>query len=235
MLGYKVLYVTKKILLTLFVFATLLTPQQNLCAESDDIYEDSAAFGFDFKQEKEDETFFYFGRFLMLGAEAGLRTFTGNLGTIYDPGLVLGGHLTYFMTLGFSLEFLLEYSWHNYIVDNTSGSLSLLNVDLLGKYYITSTTFTRALVYANPYIFAGIGQYVRFFNSANFPSSGKDASFGFPIGAGFEFPVIEKSFYVGLKFIFHWILFKDEDQTSTGGASLNGDAISIVSTLTYNF
>ena len=206
-----------------------------LLAESDDIYEDSAAFGFDFKQEKEDETFFYFGRFLMLGAETGLRTFTGSLGSIYDPGFLVGGHLTNFLTLGFSLELLSEFSWHNFVVDNTSGSIQLLNIDLLAKYYITSTTFTRALVYANPYIFAGVGQYLRFYNSAQFPSSGKDASFGFPLGAGFEFPVVEKAFYVGLKFIFHWILFKDEDQRSTGGTSLDGDTISFVATFTYNF
>jgi len=234
-LVYKVSQLKKNITCLILIAAFFLIYTPSLHAQSDDIYEDSAAFGFDFKQEKEDETFFYFGRFLMLGAETGLRTFTGNLGTIYDPGLVLGGHLTYFLTLGFSIEFLLEYSWHNFVVDNTSGQISLFNIDLLAKYYITSTTFTRALVYANPYIFAGVGQYLRFYNSASFPSSGKDAAFGFPIGAGFEFPVVERVFYVGLKFIYHWILFKDEDQRSTGGTALDGDAISLVATFTYNF
>ena len=232
---YKVSYLRIKFILAALLFQAFLIAPLCLHAQTDDIYEDSAAFGFDFKQEKEDETFFYFGRFLMLGAETGLRTFTGSLGTIYDPGLVLGGHLTYFLTLGLSLEFLTEYSWHNFVVDNTSGTINLFNMNLLVKYYITSTTFTRALVYANPYIFAGMGEYLRFYNSAHFPSSGKDAAFGFPLGAGFEFPVVDRVFYVGLKFIYHWIMFKDEDQRSTGGASLDGDAISFVTTLTYNF
>ena len=205
-----------------------------IAAQTDDIYESSEAFGVDLKQEKEDETFFYFGRFLMAGLGTGVRTFTGNLGTIYNPGFEVSGS-TYFFTLGFAAELLTQYSWHEFVVDNVSGNIALLNVNLSTKYYITSTQFTRALVYANPYIMAGVGQYFRFYNSSQFPASGKENALGFNIGGGFEFPVKERVFYIGLRFLYHWIFFKDENQTSSGGTPLDGDALSFLATFSYNF
>ncbi|MBI2027899.1 MAG: outer membrane beta-barrel protein [Deltaproteobacteria bacterium] len=222
------------VLLTFFLFCSFYIPQ-NAHAQSDDIYEDSDAFGLDHRQEKEDETFFYFGRFFMLGAETGVRTFTGNLGAIYEPGLEIGTYATYFMTLGFSLELMLDYSWHNFVVDNISGTVSLLNVNVNGKYYITSTEFNRALAYANPYVFAGFGQYFRFTGSDAFRRETKENAFGVDFGAGFEFPLSERKLYAGFKTIFHWIFFKDEHMGSVQGTPLDGDAVSFLLTLNYNF
>lgn len=201
-----------------------------------DIYEDASAYGYDLKQEVEDEIFFYEARFIDVGMHLGGRTFTGGLGTQFGTGLSFGGFLTYYFTRRFGMEFTINDSIHQFLIDGVAGWSTLIDILVRGKYYFISDKYSKALLFANPHVFVGGGQFIRTKGINNDTSKTQDNGFGAEFGAGFEVPIQERTLFLGAQASFQLIFFNDEnDRADLTGIPFNGDAINFVTTLTYSF
>ena len=213
------------------LLCVLLTPS----AWAIDIYEDASSYGYDLKQEQEDEIFFYEGRFVDFSLRLGSRTFTQGLGLHFGTGFQFGGSMTYFFTRRFGLELAIDDSMHQFLIDGVSGWATLLDVLLRGKYYFLSDAYSKALLFANPHIFVGGGQFIRTKWLDDVPAKTKDNGFGFDFGAGFEVPIKERQVFLGVEASYQLIFFQDESDKTDEGAPLNGDAVSLLGKITYSF
>lgn len=200
-----------------------------------DVYEDASAFGYDTKQESEDEIFFYESRFVDLGVHVGGRTFTGGLAKLFGTGFCIGGFFDYFFTRRLALEITLNNSWHEFLIDGVRGTATLM--DILGrvKLYFVSDSYSKALAFANPYIFLGGGQFIRKQYRTDLNVSNTTLGPGVEFGGGFEIPLKERQLYLGVKPSYQMIFFQDESDKTRRGTQLNGDAINFVASLTYSF
>lgn len=203
--------------------------------QAQDLFEDASAYGYDLKQEAEDELFFYESRFVDIGLHVGGRSFTGGLGQLFGTGLSVGGFIAYFFTRSFAIEFTVNNSWHQFLIDGKKGTAMLLDILGRGKFYFTSDEFSRALTFANPYLFIGGGQFIRTKSRNDVPAQTTDEGPGIEFGGGFEIPLKERQIYLGVKPSYQLIFFQDEDDRTNRGTQLNGDAISFVVNLTYSF
>lgn len=225
---YKHLFRCFVVVITLF-FLTSLSFSQT------DIYEDASAYGYDVKQEEEDEIFFYESRFVDIGLHGGMRTFTGGLGNLFGLGPSFGGFLTYYFTQSFALEMTLNNSFHQFLIDGVRGWVSLLDIIFRGKYYFVSDSYSKALTYANPHAFLGVGEFIRIKTRSDVPTSTTDQGLGLEFGAGFEVPVKERQVFLGINSSYQLIFFQDENQKTSRGTQLDGDCVNLVATLTYTF
>lgn len=200
-----------------------------------DIYEDASAYGYDVKQEEQDEVFFYESRFVDIGLHLGMRTFTGGLGNLFGLGPSYGGFLTYYFSRHFGLEFTINDSVHQFLIDGIRGWMSILDIILRGKYYFVSDSYSKALLFSNPYIFLGTGEFIRTKWRNDVPASTTDQGFGLEFGGGFEIPLKERQVFLGINSSYQLIFFQDENRRTARGTQLNGDCINLVSTLTYSF
>ncbi|HBQ21891.1 MAG: hypothetical protein A3D19_01160 [Deltaproteobacteria bacterium RIFCSPHIGHO2_02_FULL_38_15] len=200
-----------------------------------DIFEDSAGYGYETKQQQEDEIFFYESRFIDIGLHAGARAFTGGLGTLIGVGPSFGGFFTYFFTKRFAFEISIDDSFHQFLIDGKRGTVSLLDFLLRGKYYFVSESYSRALTFANPYMFLGGGEFIRTQARDDIAVKNQSNAFGAEGGLGFEIPIKQRQVFLGIQGSYQWINFPDENRKTERGTPLNGDCINIVATLTYSF
>ncbi len=204
-------------------------------ADKTDIYEDASAYGYDIKQSQEDEIFFYESRFVDLGLHLGGRTFTGGLGQLFGTGFSAGAFLTYFFTRQFAGEFTVNDSFHQFLIDGRSGWATLLDILGRAKYYFISEGYSKALLFANPYLFVGGGLFIRTKWLNDVPAGTTDQGPGFDFGGGFEIPIKARQVFMGVQGSYQLIFFQDESSKTSRGTPLNGDAINFALTLTYSF
>src|SRR3989338_5986305 len=219
-------------LVSLLCCFMLLSP---LFAQNDDVYEDASAFGYDLKKEAEDELFFYESRFVDIGLHAGGRAFTGNLAKLFGPGFGVGGFFAYFFTRSFAMEITANNSWHQFLIDGRRGTATVLDVLVRGKFYFVSDGYSKALSFANPYIFFGGGQFIRSQHRSDINVSNTSTGPGVELGGGFEIPLVERQIFLGINPSYQMVFFQDESDTTARGTRLSGDLISFMASLTYSF
>ena len=207
----------------------------SLLGQATDVFEDASEYGYDVKQQSEDEVFFYESRFVDIGLHAGARTFTGGLARLFGTGPCLGGFFTYFFSRSFGLEVTINNSWHQFLIDGVKGTATVFDILARGKYYFISNEYSKALAFANPYIFIGGGQFIRTQRRSDIAVSNSTSGPGIELGGGFEIPLKEHQVFLGIKPSYQMVFFADESDYTRRGTSLSGDLINFVVNLTYSF
>ncbi len=206
-----------------------------LFGQQSDVFEDASAYGYDLKQQTEDEIFFYESRLVDIGLHIGGRTFTGNLGKLFGTGFNMGGFFTYFFTKQLALEVTINNSWHEFLIDGKRGTATLFDILGRGKFYFVSETYSKALTFANPYIFIGGGQFIRHQQRKDISIDNTSSGPGIEFGGGLEIPLKERQIFLGIKPSYQLIFIQDESDRTDRGTQLNGDAVSFVASFTYSF
>lgn len=220
---------------SIWIFFVVFVFTSPLFGQAADVFEDASAYGYDLKEESEDELFFYESRFVDIGLHIGGRSFTGGLGQLFGTGFSIGGFIAYFFTRAFALEFTVNNSWHQFLIDGRKGTATLLDILGRAKLYIVGDGFSRALSFANPYLFIGGGEFIRSKTRSDVPATTTDQGPAIEFGGGFEIPLKEKQVYLGVKPSYQMVFFQDENERTARGTQLNGDTISFVANLTYSF
>ena len=194
--------------------------------------------------EKEDKEFFHLGRYLMLGADVGVGIYTGGLGTVTTPGLLVGAKLLYFFDKSIAFETAIHYTRQTktLLLKNQSNIIDTTLIPITGafRYYFDIKNAPKAIAVANPYLVVGGGVYMR----QEVVVAGADAepastsSFGGFIGGGSEFNIYRKRIYLGVDLRYHLVFFPDEEETYNGQLAPGtnaGDYFTGLLTITYNF
>lgn len=198
-------------------------------------------------EEEADINFFRNGRLLTVGALFGDRTFTQGLGTIYQSNLSYGLYLSYFFDLRFALQFSFLTSSHHLAIPNNSNvsatgtvNLNSLGVDI--KYYFNPQNLTKGVATLNPYVIGGFSSIQRQTNIDGQPEFGKDSAMAFDIGAGIEYPFMQKKMYVGAQALYQIVNFPDQNSeiklnngTVSTGIYPNGSILTGLVILGLNF
>ncbi|MBC7419315.1 MAG: hypothetical protein H7328_01185 [Bdellovibrio sp.] len=251
----------KKILL-LFVLTTSLFHQHAYAQEDVDEAFDPFSDYNEFEQDAEEEAdinFFKNGRYLTLGFLLGYRGYTEGFSQAYAPALAYGVQFSYFfdlqvaMSLGYSIgdsnvKFKTYTDQNLTNLSNTyTGNVNIQNIDLSIKYYFNTENVTRGLGDLNPYVFGGVGQYIRTYNIAGQLEFNPDQVIGFKVGGGLEIPLLRHRAYLGVQGTYHYVQFPDENnnvftENKPGGPSpsivspsFDGDVYDLSLILGFNF
>ena len=226
----------RKISVSAFLSAVLFVSSVPLLwAQTEDIYEDASAYGYDLKQQAEDEIFFYESRFVDLGVHLGGRSFTGNLGSLFGTGFSFGGFFAYFFSRSTALEMTVNSSWHEFLIDGKTGHATVWDILARFKYYFTSESYSKALSFANPYLFIGAGQFIRSQSRSDIQAKNKSSGPGIEFGGGFEIPLKERQIFIGIKPSYQLVFFNDESDRTARGTKLSGNLVNFVANITYSF
>ena len=216
-------------------------------ASDDDSYDPFADFSEydDSESEEADLHFFKHGRFIVLGLAVGQRFWTQNLGKLYSSGGTFGFFLGYFFDLRFALQLGVltgDYGFDFSTADTvTKGNVALTLIPINLKYYLNTQNVTKGLADLNPYVFGGFSQAFRTYTVTNLDGFGRDAATGIDLGAGLEIPVLKRKAFLGLQMGYHYISFKDRNNTITlpdgtsTGHKPNGDTWDLLALLGFNF
>lgn len=195
--------------------------------------------------EEADINFFRNGRFFTLGVVAGMRNFTGNLGSAYSQGASYGLSLTYFFDLrsALALNFVTGDHGVDFTVNNGSknytGNVSMSSLSFDYKHYFNTQNITRGLADLNPYALLGFGQFYRSYSLDNFEGTARDATMGVNIGAGLEIPLMRRKAFLGIQGAYHLVNFADENGQYVGSERLDrrlsGDFYDVLLILGMNF
>lgn len=214
-----------------------------------DPFQDPQAYEFA-EDEKDDKEFFHLGRFLMLGVDLGLGTYTGGLGRSNSPGFLIGARLVYFFDKSIAFEAAFHYVKTDDSVQPSTTQLLKVDTTLIPitaniRYYFDTKNAPKAIAVANPYLVGGGGIYMRSQNvlqntllAGQIEENASSSNFGVDVGAGFEFAIYKKHVYLGGDFRYHFVFFADEDQTFNDilePGERGGDFFSSLITLTYSF
>lgn len=210
-------------------------------------------------QALEDERFYRYGRFFSVNLGAGITTFTGNRGSVYqDNPPTFHLSTNYFMDFQRSIGLGIEYSKHTAVYDYvangfpTNGNLGAVTTDMMRafmsyRYYIDTSDLGTAITYSNPYFIGRLEYWYqtdKFIDQKTLPKK-KGGGIGTGFGFGLEFPVEIKKSYIGVEALYHVVNFQDKytqdyikkstDTTSkqNGIKDLTGNVISVV--MSYNF
>ncbi len=226
----------------------LQLPPGFLLAQSDDSYDPFADYS-EFDEavdEEEDLNFFRNGRLLTLGFIGGYRGWTQTLNKIYAGNVSFGLFICYFFDLRFALQFGFLTSDHLMTIsgpgfETIRGNVNMTDITANLKYYFNTQNVTRGLADLNPYVIGGFSQVYRTISVSNEAAYGKDAAFGFNIGAGLEIPMMRNKLFFGAQAVYQYLMFTDEnkiitDKNSTPtGVAAAGDSFMVLGVLGVNF
>lgn len=196
--------------------------------------------------EKEDKEFFHLGRFLMIGIDLGVGIYTGDLGQTVSPGAYGGAHLLYFFDKSISFEVGFHYGYQTRFVSSGANTvdIDIETIPITGgfRYYFDIASAPKAIAIANPYLAAGAGIYTKnetvigSVGTAPPSSTASDSAFGGYLGAGVEFDVYHRHFFVGLDLRYHLVFSSDQDTASyLISPAASGDFFTSALTMTYSF
>ena len=202
---------------------------------------------YEFKQdEKEDKQYFHLGRFLMLGLDLGYGIVTQGLGSSTSPSFYFGGRVVYFFDLNIAMELGVHYSSLLTSYRPVQGTFLDINMELvpitLGiRYYIPVQGAPKPIAIANPYVCAGLGDYLRTqttLDQQNSPftvPNSTTSNFGFFVGGGLEFPIYGNHLFVGADFRYHFIYFTDRNNYFFTPGDRNGGYFTPAVIANYSF
>lgn len=180
------------------------------------------------EDEKVDKEFFHLGRFLMLGMDLGLGSFTSDLGADNEAAFYAGAHLVYFFdkSLGFEARgAYIQHSDFGFGGEPVNNTLIPINVGF--RFYPDIKSAPRPIALANPYVAFGGGLYIRKISDISGFEEDSSNHFGGYLGGGIEFLIYRRHVYLGADFRYHFVNFDDPDR--------DGHYISSVLTITYNY
>lgn len=238
--------------LALPAFAAESDPQTSglLLAQSgvaDDAYDPFADYS-EFEESSEEEAdinFFRNGRFFTMGFIGGYRSFTENMGKVYQDDMSFGLFLSYFFDLRFALQLAFLTGSHPISFDSGStsirGDASFTSVGLNLKYYVNTQNVTRGLAQFNPYFVGGFAQVYRTATVDGESAFSKDGAFGFEMGGGIELPMMRNKMFFGAQATYQIVNFADENKeiivngNQRTGIFPTGDIINVLGILGINF
>jgi len=187
------------------------------------------------EDEKQDKEFFHLGRFLMLGIDFGLGSYTGGLGETNDPAFYSGAHLIYFFDKSLGFELRGGYVKHQNISGGTAQQNTLIPINFGFRFYPDIKNAPKPIALANPYLALGGGLYIRQSDTTSTGSTSTNNMGGYA-GAGLQFLIYRRHIYLGADFRYHLVYF---DSESSGGSTdpnqNSGNYFTTVFSLTYNF
>jgi hypothetical protein len=196
--------------------------------------------------EEADINFFKNGRLLTMGLTLGQRFFTDGLRQAYKDDITYGVYLSYFFDLRFALQFGYQYGSHTLDFtgggQNVTGTSKIGSFDVLLKYYMNTQNVTKGLAELNPYLAGGLSYVSRELKVSGEPEFSNDTAPAFNLAVGLEIPMMNNKSYFGIQAMYQLVSFDDEgsevklqEDTIETGKYLNGDLISIVAILGFNF
>jgi len=190
------------------------------------------------EDEKVDKEFFHLGRFLMLGLDLGLGSFTGGLVETNEAAFYAGAHLIYFFDKSLGFEARGGYGRHQDLFLGVSSAVEniLIPVNFGFRFYPDIKSAPRPVALANPYAAFGGGLYIRRTADAAGVSEETTNNFGGYLGGGLEFVIYRRHIYLGADFRYHLVYF-DEEGAGLGGDpdARSGNYFTSVLTVTYNY
>ncbi len=218
---------------------------QNEIDDSYDPFSDYSEFD-EASDEEADINFFRHGRFLTVGFNFGLRSFTGELKSLYSSAPTYGLFLSYFFDMRSALELGFNTGDHDFNVSNGTnrlgGNVSLTLIHLNLKYYFNTQNLTKGLGSLNPYILGGFSQVYRTYTIEGSDVFSRESTMGMNAGAGIEVPIMRKKAFIGAQAVYRYINFRDENtpvtDTTNGivyDAKPKGDSFDITAILGLSF
>jgi hypothetical protein len=200
-------------------------------------------------EEESDVNFFHNGRFLSLGIFGGYETFTDTYGQLYKPNFAYGVFISYFFDLRFAMQVGYGLSSHSMDIfvgtganaQEITGTAAMQHFEFDVKYFFNTQNVTKGLGWINPYLIIGVSNYTRTLNYSTVQGFARDTAFGAQGGLGVEIPIMKSRMFIGAQGLYNYISFGDRGsqlQLSTGqttGITLNGDAITALGIIGFNF
>jgi len=170
--------------------------------------------------EETDVNFFKFGRMISVGAQLGLRNFTGELGNIFGNNQNYGAFFTYYLSIQAAAQVSYTTGTHSAVlvvpgIDDEvfEGSTNLSMFSLHGKYFLNTQNFTKAVSKFNPYVIGGFSQINRrITNFTNTAVTGTDSSGSFDLGVGAEYLFNNNKNFISLQFMYYKTDFPGEER-----------------------
>lgn len=232
----------KRWLLSWILMGILLILSSSLQAESQggdykgitDPFSDPTAYEFS-EDEKNDKEFFHLGRFLMLGVDFGLGSYTGGLGQSYESSFLAGAHLVYFFDKSLAFEARGSYLRH-LSTDVNQPSTILIPINFGFRFYPDIKNAPRPIALANPYLALGGGLYIRQSESNTPGLETSTNNMGAYFGGGLQFLIYRRHIYLGTDLRYHLVYFNDESAgTPANPDAGSGNYFSSTFSITYNF
>jgi hypothetical protein len=188
------------------------------------------------EDEKADKEFFHLGRFLMLGIDFGLGSYTGGLGETNDPAFYTGAHLIYFFDKSLAFEGRGGYVKHQNISEATAQENVLIPINFGFRFYPDVKNAPKPIALANPYLALGGGLYIRQTSTNSALGDTSTNNMGGYFGGGLQFQIYRRHIYLGTDFRYHLVYFDSESSGSSTTPDQNsGNYFTTVFSLTYNF
>ena len=172
--------------------------------------------------EETDVNFFKFGRALSVGANLGLRSFTGKQSELYDSGTSFGGFFTYYLSIQFATQLSYQTGTSNLQFDGPesvgtsfSGSSRFNIFSLHGKYFINTQNLTKAVSRFNPYVIGGFSQVQRETTNLETSIAANDSTGSFDIGIGGEYLFNNNKAFISLQATYYKADFGNENREIT--------------------
>ncbi|MEQ1876256.1 MAG: hypothetical protein ABL958_06395 [Bdellovibrionia bacterium] len=224
--------VTFAIFLTISLLVPLSSHAQYDEDEGDDLpFSDYNLGDRDRERKQKNDPYMRNGRYIAANPQIGLRSFTGNLGQMYQSAMDYG--------IGFSLfwrenlAFRLAYILGDHGVEiQTPGQAFKGTVQItsilfhLYSYFPTWKWSKKSAFSLNPYWLGGISQNSRIYRiSGN--SITQDSGLSIDLGGGVDYPLSKNNYSIGLQIVYQLVRFADEDaaimvRDSTGAVTSTG-------------
>ncbi|NBX93122.1 MAG: hypothetical protein EBQ85_07835 [Proteobacteria bacterium] len=227
------------IFLNLWVLAFSLSPTARAESQGADYKGITDPFGdptaYEFAEdEKADKEFFHLGRYLMLGLDFGLGSFTGGLGQTNEVAFYAGGHIIYFFDKSLAFEVRGGYARHqdSFLNVGTSVVNAVIPITAGFRFYPDVRNAPRAVAISNPYLALGGGLYIRKTADASGLEGDPTNNTGAYAGGGLEFPIYRRHIFFGADLRYHFVQFDDESDPSGNRA---GNYFTTNLSFTYNY
>ncbi|MFM8268849.1 MAG: hypothetical protein ACKN9V_01560, partial [Pseudomonadota bacterium] len=174
-----------------------------------DPFGDPTAYEFS-EDEKLDKEFFHLGRFLMLGVDFGLGSYTGGLGETNEAAFYSGAHLIYFFDKSLAFEGRAGYVRHQNISGQTAGENTLIPINFGFRFYPDIKNAPKPIAVANPYLALGGGLYIRQTSTTSGLADTSTNNMGGYFGGGLQFLIYRRHIYLGTDIRYHLVYFDGE-------------------------
>ncbi|NBT57752.1 hypothetical protein EBT16_03100 [bacterium] len=198
-----------------------------------DPFGDPTAYEFS-EDEKLDKEFFHLGRFLMLGIDFGLGSYTGGLGENLEAAFYSGGHLVYFFDKSLAFEGRGGYVKHKIADGSSAQETILIPLNFGFRFYPDVKNAPKPIAVANPYLALGGGLYIQKVSSGALAEDVSTNNMGGYFGGGLQFQVYRRHIYMGADLRYHLVYFNAEG-TGVNPDATSGNYFTSVFSFTYNF
>lgn len=193
-------------------------------------------------EDEEAETrYFQHGRFFGVSLGMGFEAVDGNRGLLWQGGFpVVDFKLHYWFDFNIALDFGVTVAPHYYNTNNALGGHVQANLLRFGvdiKYYFDTKNLSAPISFANPYVTAGGGNFMKTQTYYSLNKSDTDNSLGLSLGFGLEFAIKPRKSYFEVEGKIHMVYFNDTSSTDFSPAipNLSGNFYTLVTSLLFTW